>query len=113
MLTMLGFFEAMVKLAYQRPDGGTDSQRSQIKELLQEVLSAGVPVTTAEIEQCGEDLLAARGSDQDQSFFRLCLLWFGEFTNPVPGKQSQRLYERVSRVWIPQNQGWQHVEIRS
>ena len=53
MLKMLGFFEAMVKLAYVRSHEGTDSQRSQIKGLLQEVLRAGVPVTTAEIKQCG------------------------------------------------------------
>ena len=102
MLKMLGFFEAMVKLAYVRSNEGTDSQRSQIKGLLQEVLRAGVPVTTAEIKQCGDDMLDAGGNDQDQLFYRLCFIWFGEFISPVPGKQAQRLSERVSSVWKPQ-----------
>jgi hypothetical protein len=91
----------MVTLAYRHPDEGRDDQRIQIKEFLEEVLRVAVPITTVEIEQCENAILHAAGSDNDQLFFRLCLIWFEEFTSPYwkQKKPVQRLSERAVSPW--------------
>jgi hypothetical protein len=102
----LGFFNDMVGKAYSHPSIGNDDQRDQIKGFLIEVLRSGVPITTSEIAQYGDEIDEActpgrAPSDTNQCFFRLCHIWFGDFTSKIPGKQSQRLSTKVLSIWVP------------
>jgi len=103
---ILSFFEVMVHLAYRNPIQASDDQRRRIKEFLEEVLREAVPITAVEIEQYEDGILeAANGvpSRCGQQFFRLCLIWFNEFTSPMD-RQSRSLSQSVRESWLSYDQ---------
>lgn len=75
------WFQAIVPIAWKRPDSATTEQRAKVKDFLKQVLRSGVPIRTGEIDSVLIEVIGAcnLGPDKHKSFYRLCILWFDMF----------------------------------